>query len=300
VPLSIKVFGKNSDCNYRRWKEIVIFVLKLYSFTMRLDVYLVEKKICSAREKAKDLIQKGGIRVNGVFVNKSSVQVGETDLIEFPEGDLLPYVSKGGLKLEKAIKSFSLDLEGKKVLDIGASTGGFTDCALQHGAEFVWAVDVGNNQLDQRLRSNTKICSLENTDFRLLKMEDIGGQVDVIVGDISFISLLLVLKYIPSFLIQDGFVVLLIKPQFEVGPDNIGKGGIVTSPQAHAKAISRIVEFASSISLGIQNITFAPIVNPKKNIEYLSLFKMAPSKQIDIKKIVTYAFLEKRELFDTK
>jgi len=263
---------------------------------MRLDVYLTLKGICKSRENAKDLILKGRVKVKGICVNKPSFNVAINDKVEFEEYDLLPYVSKGGLKLERAINEFGIDFKDKLVLDMGSSTGGFTDCALKHGAKFVWAVDVGTNQLDERLKNDQRISSIENTDIRALKFEQIGSRVDAVVGDLSFISLINVLKIIPSFIKDDGFVILLIKPQFEVGPENVGKGGIVKNPKLHVKVIERIRANASEFQLYLLGLTYAPIVDLKKNIEYLALFKRDSRQLLNIEEVVSSAFLAKKEI----
>ncbi|HCT29283.1 MAG TPA: TlyA family rRNA (cytidine-2'-O)-methyltransferase [Bacteroidales bacterium] len=260
---------------------------------MRIDVFLVEKGFCNSRNKAKDLLLKGGVKLNGVVVCKSSVSVNDKDVVEVEENAIMPYVSKGGLKLEKAIVSFNLDFKNKTVLDIGASTGGFTDCALKHGAKFVWAVDVGSAQLVQELKEDKRVSSLENTDFRELNLETIGNTVDIIVGDLSFISLKHIVKHTPQFLTPDGYIVLLIKPQFEVGVKNIDKGGIVKSPKVHLVAINEIVDDARSNGLFLSKLTSVPIVDEKKNIEYLALFKKQPSDYIDVNEVVRLAFIEK-------
>jgi 23S rRNA (cytidine1920-2'-O)/16S rRNA (cytidine1409-2'-O)-methyltransferase len=267
---------------------------------MRLDTYLVDKKICNSREKAKYLIQNGGVIVNGRSISKPSYAVCEFDAIDFKKEDAIPYVSKGGFKLEKAIASFSLDFKGKTILDIGASTGGFTDCALKHGAKFVWAVDVGTNQLDSDLKKDERINSLENTDFRILKPSDIGQRVDIVVVDLSFISLTSILSHIPNFLADAGYAVLLIKPQFEAGPENVGKGGIVKNPKVHQKVIQNVIINAKSIGLYLSGLTFAPIIDIKKNIEYVALFKRKPTADFDIIGIVNSSFFEKSNLRNNK
>lgn len=263
---------------------------------MRLDIYLTEKGICKSREKAKDLILKGRVRVKGVNITKPSFNVSDDDKVEYDIKDFLPYVSKGGLKLEKAIMAFEIDFKDKLVLDIGASTGGFTDCALKHGAKFVWAVDVGCNQIDDSLKNDSRICSIENTDIRSLKFEQIGEKVDAIIGDLSFISLTYVLKTIPDFLKDDGFVILLIKPQFEVGLENVGKGGIVKNPKLHVKVIEKIRANATEFQLYLLGLTYAPVVELKKNIEYLALFKRDFYQLLNIDEVVSSAFLAKKKM----
>ncbi len=257
---------------------------------MRLDVFLVEKGFCSSRNKAKDLLLNDGVKVNGVVVNKPSITVSENDKIEVLQSALMPFVSKGGVKLEKAINAFDVDFRGKYVIDIGASTGGFTDCALKHGAKFVWAIDVGSSQLVKELREDQRVRSIEKTDFRDLNPALIGRKVDVIVGDLSFISLSYILKYIPQFLDANGCVVLLIKPQFEVGPESIDKGGIVKNPKLHVKAIQKVVNAGKECGLYLINLTTIPIVDARKNIEYLACFKLVSSAAVDAKKVVQQAF----------
>lgn len=257
---------------------------------MRLDFYLVDKGFCSSRNKAKDLLINGGVKVNGRFVYKPSVAINENDKIEVSQSAMMPFVSKGGVKLEKAIRFFGLDFNEKYVIDIGASTGGFTDCALKHGAKYVWAIDVGTSQLAKELREDKRVQSVEETDFRTLNPNLIGRKVDIIVGDLSFISLTYILRYIPQFLDADGYVVLLIKPQFEVGPKFIDKGGIVKNPKLHLKAIQKVVDTAKDCGLYLVNVTSIPIVDVKKNIEYLACFNMVSAVGIDLKKVVELAF----------
>lgn len=257
---------------------------------MRLDLYLVVKGFCSSRNKAKDLLLKGGVKMNGVVVNKSSIIVSEGDKVEVLQDAMMPFVSKGGVKLDKAIRAFGLDFQGKYVIDIGASTGGFTDCALKHGAEFVWAIDVGTSQLVNELREDKRVQSVEKMDFRDLNPTLIGRKVDIIVGDLSFISLSYILKHIPQFLDANGCVVLLIKPQFEVGPGYIDKGGVVKDPRMHVKAIQKVVDAAKDCGLYLVNITSIPIVDVKKNIEYLACFKTISAGIIELKKVVEHAF----------
>ncbi len=212
------------------------------------------------------------------------------DIISIDEKGIIPYVSRGGLKLEKAIMDFDVDFMGKRVLDIGASTGGFTHCALEHGASAVWAIDVGTNQLDGTLRNNPKVISIENCDIRNLDPAAIGTRVDIVVADVSFISLTLILEYIPKFLAPNGLCILLIKPQFEAGPGHIGKGGIVKNKKVHVNIISNIAVKAQSSGLYMNALTSAPVSDPKKNIEYLGLFESNHRFNPDVTSIVNKAF----------
>lgn len=239
---------------------------------MRLDVYLVEMGYATSRDKAKELIARKYVLVNGIKQVKPATEVKESDRVEVDSSGVLPYVSRGGLKLEKAITDFGLDFNGRYVLDIGASTGGFTDCALQHGAAFVWAIDVGTNQLDPLLRGNPRVQSMENCDIRNLTPDDIGRKVDCIVADLSFISLGKIAECLPNFLSKSGWMVLLIKPQFEVGVKGVGTGGIVKDTKLHCSAIHQIVKEFSIFGLYLKSITHAPILYERKNIEYLGHF----------------------------
>ena len=262
---------------------------------MRLDSYLVYKKFCSSRVKAKDVINNGLVAVNGIIVTKASYEVIEDVEITVEKSSISPFVSRGGLKLDKAINSFKIDFKDKIVLDIGASTGGFTDCSLKHGAKLVWAIDVGTEQLDISLKNNSKVNSLENTDFRKLDPRLLGGKVDIIVADLSFISLKHILGNIPKFLFENGVAIILIKPQFEAGPKNIGKGGIVKNKKIHHDILKSIIDLSDSIGLYLVNLTWAPIIDSRKNIEYLALYSKKQSKHPDYKHIVDSAFENKKE-----
>ena len=239
---------------------------------MRLDQYLVENEYFEDLEKAKRQIMVGNIIVNEQKIDKPGeiISLNKIKSIRIKEKDI-PYVSRGGLKLEKAIKEFNLDFENKIVMDIGASTGGFTDCALQNGAKFIYAVDVGTNQLDWKLRTNNKIKSIENKHINNLEKEDIEDEIDIIVMDISFISIKRVLHKIEEFLKKDGFTVFLIKPQFEAEREDIEKG-IVKDTDVHKKIIDDIVEEAKKYNLYLQNLTESPIKGTKGNTEYLAVF----------------------------
>lgn len=256
----------------------------------RLDTYLVENGFIKSREKAKDSIQKGLVKVNGVVITKGSFTVNDDAKIEYNSTETMPFVGKGGLKLEKAIKNFNIDFKNKYVLDVGASTGGFTHCALQHGAAHVWAVDVGVNQLDETLRNNPQVCSMEECDIRDLAENAIPKKVDLIVGDLSFISLTLITPHLPKFLTNDGAMVLLIKPQFEAGKEFISKNGIVRNPKAHVIVIERIIKSFNIQGYHLNNLNYAPIYSKDKNIEYLALFTKSASNTPDIKQLVNFAF----------
>ena len=256
----------------------------------RLDTYLVENGFIKSREKAKDSIQKGLVTVNGIVISKASFMVRDDAKVEFNTAEAMPFVGKGGLKLEKAIKDFDIDFNGKYVLDVGASTGGFTHCALQHGAEFVWAVDVGVNRLDEALNSNPQVCSMEECDIRTLSEKAIPRKIDLIVGDLSFISLSLIAPHLPKFLSNNGAMILLIKPQFEAGKEFVSKNGIVRNPKAHVIVIEKIIKSFNEQGYYLNNISNAPIYSKNKNIEYLALFTKSVSNTPDIKQMVNFAF----------
>nr|WP_314530536.1 TlyA family RNA methyltransferase [uncultured Fusobacterium sp.] len=239
---------------------------------MRLDEYLVENEYFENLDVAQRQIMIGNVIINEQKIEKAGeiINIEKIKSIRIKEKDI-PYVSRGGLKLEKAIKEFNLDFENKIVMDIGASTGGFTDCALQNGAKFVYAVDVGTNQLDWKLRTNNKIKSIENKHINNLEKEDIEDEIDTIVMDISFISIKRVLHKIEEFLKKDGFTVFLIKPQFEAEREDIEKG-IVKDTDVHKKIIDDIVEEAKKYNLYLQNLIESPIKGTKGNTEYLAVF----------------------------
>ena len=239
---------------------------------MRLDEYLVENEYFENLDVAQRQIMIGNVIINEQKIEKAGeiINIEKIKSIRIKEKDI-PYVSRGGLKLEKAIKEFNLDFENKIVMDVGASTGGFTDCALQNGAKFVYAVDVGTNQLDWKLRTHNKIKSIENKHINNLEKEDTEDEIDIIVMDISFISIKRVLHKIEEFLKKDGFTVFLIKPQFEAEREDIEKG-IVKDTDVHKKIIDDIVEEAKKYNLYLQNLTESPIKGTKGNTEYLAVF----------------------------
>ena len=260
---------------------------------MRLDVYLVSKGFLTSRELAKFNIAKGNVMVNGRLASKPSQSIGD-DEVTLISDNAIPYVSRGGLKLEKAIREFEIDCKGLTVLDIGASTGGFTDCLLQHGASRVCAVDVGTNQLVKKLRDDPRVISLENKNIKDLNPNELNPSTyDLIVSDLSFISLTKVIGLFPKFLNADGGAVTLIKPQFEVGSELVGKGGIVKDEKAHKMAIKYVVEEAKSRGLYLSKITWAPVHQANKNIEYLALFKQIKTTEPDYAETVRLAFKEK-------
>ena len=239
---------------------------------MRLDEYLVENEYFENLEIAKRQIMAGNIIINEQKIDKPGeiISLDKIKSIRIKEKDI-PYVSRGGLKLEKAIKVFELDFKDKIVLDIGASTGGFTDCSLQNGAKFVYAVDVGTNQLDWKLRNDIKVKRIENKHINDLEKSDLQDDIDIIVMDISFISIKKVLYKIKELLKDNGFAIFLIKPQFEAERNEINKG-IVDSLNVHKRVINEVIEEAKINQLFLENLTVSPIRGTKGNIEYLAKF----------------------------
>ena len=235
----------------------------------RLDVLLVEKGLASSREKAKAVIMSGIVYVDGSREDKAGSTFDEELPIEV-RGTTLKYVSRGGLKLEKAVEAFSLDLQGKKCLDVGSSTGGFTDCMLQNGAEHVVAIDVGRGQLDWKLRNDPRVTCMEKTNIRYVLPEDIPYAADFSSIDVSFISLVKVLLPVRDLLRQSGRVVCLIKPQFEAGREKVGKHGVVRDKKVHAEVIRKVLDYASTIGYTVLGLDYSPIKGPEGNIEYLA------------------------------
>ena len=253
---------------------------------MRLDKYLLEHHFFSSREKAQTAIKHNTVKVNGAIVNKNALDI--TDDMTVEVIDIFnKFVSMGGLKLEKAIEDFSLDFTGKTVLDIGSSTGGFTDCALQHGASKVVAIDVGTEQLAEKLRADERIISLENKDFRELTPAEIGNEkFDFIVSDVSFISLTYILPYCQQFLKADGKMMLLIKPQFEAGPSFLSKSGIVTDEKGYKVAIQKVMSEAFNQHFFLNALGISTLFESHKNVEFLSLFSLQDTHyKVDLNKI---------------
>lgn len=256
---------------------------------MRLDVYLVKNGFFSSRELAKYNITHGNILVNGEEALKSSRIIGHEDVVSLKQQNLMTYVSRGGFKLEKALAAFSFNCQGLDVIDVGASTGGFTDCVLQHGAARVVAIDVGTNQLVAELKNDPRVTSFEGVSIKdIQSIEFVPRQFHLLVADLSFISLTKVMEMFPSLIVPDGSAILLIKPQFEVGKELIGKGGIVKSAKAHIKAIEAVVDAAAHEGLYLQGLTWAPIVDESKNVEYLGHFMRVPHEPIDIHSVVQH------------
>ena len=242
----------------------------------RLDLILVEKEYFETREKAKREIMAGNVIVNEQVVTKAGTIFKDNGELNIRIKDKLKYVSRGGLKLEKAIKIWNLDFTDKTVLDIGASTGGFTDCALQNGAKCVYSVDVGKNQLDWKLRNDERVLSLEEMHIKDLKEEDINNEkVDFIVIDVSFISLTKVIPYFKKFLAKTGKIVMLVKPQFEVGREKIGRNGVVENEEYHDEAIKKIISFSKECGSELIGVEDSPIRGAKGNKEFLTLLKFS-------------------------
>jgi 23S rRNA (cytidine1920-2'-O)/16S rRNA (cytidine1409-2'-O)-methyltransferase len=234
----------------------------------RLDVLLVEKGIFESREKAQKFIMAGEIFVDGMRVDKCGEKIKKSASIEF-RGDGMKYVSRGGYKLEKAIKSFEIDLNNKICMDIGASTGGFTDCMLQNGASKVFSIDVGYGQFAWKLRVDPRVTCLERTNIRYVKPEDLGELSDFASIDVSFISLEKVIPVVTTLLNSNGCIVALIKPQFEAGRDKVGKKGVVREKSTHKEVIKKIADFVKTQNLSILGLGYSPIKGPEGNIEYL-------------------------------
>ena len=246
----------------------------------RLDVLLVKKGLAPSREKAKAVIMAGSVYVDGQKEDKAgSVFDEESAQIEV-RGHALPYVSRGGLKLEKALKVFPITLTDKICMDIGASTGGFTDCMLQNGAAKVYSVDVGYGQLDWKLRQDERVVCMEKTNFRYMIPEDIPDVLDFASVDVSFISLDKILTPAYALLKEQGEMVALIKPQFEAGREKVGKKGVVRDPKVHEEVIAKIVRHADEVSFEVLDLSYSPIRGPEGNIEYLIHLKKNPERTI--------------------
>lgn len=236
----------------------------------RLDVLLVNKGLAESREKAKKIIMAGLVSVEGSIEDKAGTKF-NTDVEIIVKGKECPYVSRGGLKLEKAIKKWGISCEDAICVDMGASTGGFTDCMLQHGAVKVYSIDVGYGQLDYKLRSDPRVINIEKTNIRYLNTELIQDSVDLVTIDVSFISLKHMLPVAASILAHDGHILCLIKPQFEAGKHQVGKGGIIRDSDVHIQVIKNVINYSKDSDLYPEALTFSPIKGNKGNIEYLLL-----------------------------
>ena len=243
----------------------------------RLDVLLVSLGLAESRAKAQATIMAGEVYVNGQKADKSGMEVDITANIEV-RGIACPYVSRGGLKLEKALRNFGVAPTGYVCSDSGASTGGFTDCLLQQGASKVFAIDVGYGQLAWKIRNDPRVVVMERTNIRYVTLEDLGEPLDLSVIDVSFISLGLVLPVVKTLLKPTGQVLCLIKPQFEAGKDKVGKKGVVRDPAVHEEVLQNFISLAKSLDFTIRNLTFSPVKGPEGNIEFLAHLSMQPGE----------------------
>ena len=256
----------------------------------RLDVLLVDRGLASSREKAKAIIMSGIVYVNGQKEDKAGSTFDDDTAQVEVRGSTLRYVSRGGLKLEKAIREFGVRCENKVCMDVGASTGGFTDCMLQNGAVKVYAVDVGHGQLDWKLRNDERVVCMEKTNIRYVTPDDIAEEIELSSIDVSFISLSKVLPAVHELLTDKGEVVALIKPQFEAGREKVGKKGVVREQSTHVEVIEACMQYAHDNNFKILNLTWSPIRGPEGNIEYLyHLTKDVNAEEvtgIDVRKLV--------------
>ena len=260
----------------------------------RLDVLLTERGLAPSREKAKALIMAGIVYVNNQKEDKAGTSFPEDAVVEV-RGQGLRYVSRGGLKLEKAMQCFPIDLNGRFCMDIGASTGGFTDCMLQNGAAGVYAIDVGYGQLDWKLREDPRVICMEKTNFRYVKPEDLDPDrmPDFASVDVSFISLSKILPPAHAILPAGGEMVCLIKPQFEAGKEHLNKKGVVKDPKVHRTVLEDFTAFTSDIGFSLRNMTFSPVTGPEGNIEFLAHLCKSPEKGIlpDVQRLVLDAHM---------
>lgn len=268
---------------------------------IRLDQYLVQHGLTQSRERAKALIMSGIVFVNEQKVDKAGEMIKEDAKVEV-RGHDIGYVSRGGLKLEKAMKIFPITLEGKICADIGASTGGFTDCMLQNGAARVYAVDVGYGQLDWKLRNDPRVVCLERTNARYLDHEQVPDVLDFASIDVSFISLKLIFPALYSLLREGGEIACLIKPQFEAGPEKVGKKGVVRDPKVHLEVLGNFLTHAKDNHFTVLGITYSPIRGPEGNIEYLGYLRKSgePDTIPDLAALVDASHSELKERRDSE
>ena len=263
---------------------------------IRLDQYLVENGLAESRQKAQAYIMAGDVFVNNQKADKAGLFLKETDSVEV-RGAKLQYVSRGGLKLEKAMQTFPIDLNGCVCMDVGASTGGFTDCMLQNGAVKVYSVDVGYGQLDWKLRNDERVVCLERTNARYLTHEEIPDELDFASIDVSFISLKLIFPALHGLLKDGGEIACLIKPQFEAGREKVGKKGVVRDPAVHLEVLENFLLHAKESNFAVVDITFSPIRGPEGNIEYLGYLRKedAPNGNFDLAAIVEASHCELKD-----
>jgi 23S rRNA (cytidine1920-2'-O)/16S rRNA (cytidine1409-2'-O)-methyltransferase len=235
----------------------------------RLDLLLVKQGLATSREKAKAAIMAGVVFSNGQRLDKPGIELPESTILEL-KGVVLPYVSRGGFKLEKALKAFPVSFTDAVVADIGASTGGFTDCALQNGAQRVYAIDVGYGQLDWKLRTDSRVICMERVNARYLDENALPEPVDFVVSDVAFISVTKIFPAMLAILKQSGQVLTLIKPQFEAGREHVGKKGVVKDPRVHEQVLERVLGEAERLGFIVKGVEFSPIRGPEGNIEYLA------------------------------
>ena len=264
----------------------------------RLDTVLVEQGFFDTRSKAPAAIMAGQILVNDLKIDKPGTQVTDEVKIKII-GNKLPYVSRGGLKLEKALKVFPISLNDKTVADIGASTGGFTDCSLQNGARKVYAIDVGYGQLAWSLRNDERVVNMERTNVRYLDETSLPEKIQIATIDVAFISLDKVLPAVRKLLSTDGCVIALIKPQFEAGRDKVGKKGVVREPKVHEEVIEKVIEMAKEEKFGIGGLDYSPIKGPEGNIEYLLYLTLNENENISYDRISQIVALSHGNLKDT-
>lgn len=238
----------------------------------RLDVLLVKRNLAESREKAKAIIMSGNVFVEGNREDKAGTMFEDSVSIEV-KGSTLKYVSRGGLKLEKAVEEFGVVLNEKICMDVGASTGGFTDCMLQNGAVRVYSVDVGHGQLAWKLRNDARVVCMEKTNIRYVTPEDVPDKIDFVSVDVSFISLTKVLLPVKALMKEHAQMVCLIKPQFEAGREKVGKKGVVREPEIHEEVIRMVMDYAQSIGMWLLGLDFSPVKGPEGNIEYLLWLK---------------------------
>lgn len=261
----------------------------------RLDILLVRQGLAASREKAKAVIMAGCVYVNDQKEDKAGTMFDETKVQIEVRGSTLRYVSRGGLKLEKAIAQFAIQLDEKICMDIGASTGGFTDCMLQNGAKKVYSIDVGHGQLAWKLRNDKRVVCMEKTNFRYMTPEDIADKLDFASVDVSFISLDKILGPAYALLKPEAQMVCLIKPQFEAGKEKVGKKGVVRDPQIHREVIEKVFAFTLAEGFEILHLDFSPIRGPEGNIEYLMhlLRTEQPIEHLDVERIVQENFADR-------